>query len=63
MDLIRKELDELMGKSRNKTKEHYDDPEVQIELTFFYFFKICKFYLVSVCPFDFFANTKYDLGK
>lgn len=63
MDLLRKQLDELMGKNRDK-KEHYDDPEVQKKKIFdFYFFKICKFYLVSVCPFDLFANTKYDLGK
>jgi len=57
MDLLKQQLDELMGKDRNipvqdrnKRQEHYDDPEV------------CKFFLVSVCPHDLFPNTKCDLG-
>jgi len=57
MDLYRKELDELMRFGANTSlnegknpKEYYDDPEV------------CKYQLVSICPHDLFANTKYDLG-
>jgi len=58
MDHIRKELDQLMGKDRNKPlhhkedrQEHFSDPDV------------CKFYLVAFCPHDLFPNTKADMGK
>jgi len=58
MDLMREQLDELMGKQRNvpvsdrfKRKEHFSDPDV------------CKYFLVSFCPHDLFPNTKCDLGR
>mgnify|MGYP000878723620 CR=1 FL=1 len=57
MDHIRQELDQLMGKDRNKPlyirlakRDHFDDQD------------ICKFNLLSFCPNDLFPNTKADIG-
>ena len=56
VDYFKQELDELMGVNRNSAidsknrEEHYSNPDV------------CKYFLVSVCPYDLFPNTKYDLG-
>ena len=56
VDHFKFELDELMGVNRNAAvhaklrEEHYYNSEV------------CKYFLVSVCPYDLFPNTKYDLG-
>ncbi len=54
---IRKTLDELLGKERNKplnekikSKTHFDQPE------------ICKFFLLDFCPYELFTNTKNDIG-
>lgn len=56
VSILAKKLDELMGKDRNKpillSKNSLDLNDDEI----------CRFYLVSVCPYDFFTNTKYDLG-
>jgi hypothetical protein len=46
-----------MGKNRNAPlnsrlkEEYYTDPDV------------CKYFLVSICPYELFPNTKYDLGQ
>jgi RNA-binding protein Luc7-like 2 len=57
MDHIRQELDQLMGKDRNRPlyvrlarRDHFDDSG------------ICKFNLISFCPNDLFPNTKDDIG-
>ena len=57
VDYFAQELNELMGINRNAPvnarliEENYNDPGV------------CKYYLVSVCPYELFPNTKYDLGQ
>lgn len=57
VDILSKRLDELMGKDWNKpTKIYKEKIDLNDE-------EICKFFLVSVCPYDFFPNTKYDMGE
>ena len=57
MDTMRAQLDELMGKDRNKLPNekpkrtlHFTDSEV------------CKYYICGFCPHHLFTNTKSDLG-
>ncbi|GAB5365953.1 hypothetical protein AAMO2058_001102700 [Amorphochlora amoebiformis] len=58
MDTQRALLDQLMGKERNasfeereKMQRHFWDDDV------------CKYFLVGLCPYDLFKNTKSDLGE
>ncbi len=58
MEFLRIQLDNIMGKDRNKSQnemkimdEHYSAPDV------------CKYFLISFCPHDLFPNTKQDLGS
>mmetsp|Transcript_19263 Transcript_19263/g.28769 ORF Transcript_19263/g.28769 Transcript_19263/m.28769 type:complete len:321 (-) Transcript_19263:213-1175(-) len=58
MDTQRLLLDQLMGKERNasfeereKMQRHFWDEDV------------CKHYLVGLCPYELFKNTKSDLGE
>ena len=75
MDHIRQELDQLMGKDRNKPlfirlarRDHFDDQDVSISIkimpyvNYFLLVQICKFNLLSFCPNDLFPNTKADIG-
>eukprot|EP00467_Chlorarachnion_reptans_P024378 CAMPEP_0114500446 /NCGR_PEP_ID=MMETSP0109-20121206/7966_1 /TAXON_ID=29199 /ORGANISM="Chlorarachnion reptans, Strain CCCM449" /LENGTH=331 /DNA_ID=CAMNT_0001678103 /DNA_START=71 /DNA_END=1064 /DNA_ORIENTATION=+ len=58
MDAQRALLDQLMGKERNasfeereKMQRHFWDDDV------------CKYFLVGLCPYELFKNTKSDLGE
>ena len=58
MEFLKIQLDNIMGKDRNKSakellkdEERYNNPDV------------CKYFLVSFCPHDLFPNTKQDLGS
>ena len=76
MDHIKQELDQLMGKDRNKPlfvrlarRDHFDDQDVRnnhskflFSPSLFRFFQICKYNLLSFCPNDLFPNTKADIG-
>jgi RNA-binding protein Luc7-like 2 len=58
MDLLKQELDELMGKDRNMTlKEKLKRKEKFTDVN------VCKYNLVSLCPHNLFPNTKFDLGE
>ena len=55
-DKWKEDLDKILGKNRNQkitrsNTEHYSDNTV------------CKIFLVSECPYDYFPNTKYDMGR
>jgi len=59
MDLLRAQLDELMGKDRNllpsqksrNSQLHFSDKNV------------CKYFICGFCPHDLFTNTRSDLGS
>ena len=57
MDLLRAQLDEMMGKDRNKLPN--ERPQQTIRFTDS---RVCKYYICGFCPNDLFVNTKSDIG-
>lgn len=55
MDSQRELLDALMGINRNQDKS-------EVEISDYHDDKVCKFYLMGVCPHEMFVNTKLDCG-
>ena len=55
MDSQRELLDSLMGINRNNDRENEEISDYRDE-------RVCKFYLVGMCPHEMFVNTKMDCG-
>eukprot|EP01099_Mayorella_cantabrigiensis_P002168 TRINITY_DN194_c0_g1_i4.p1 TRINITY_DN194_c0_g1~~TRINITY_DN194_c0_g1_i4.p1 ORF type:complete len:216 (-),score=49.21 TRINITY_DN194_c0_g1_i4:767-1327(-) len=58
MDLIRAQLDELMGKDRNLLPSQ-KSRNAQLH---FWDKNVCKYFICGFCPHDLFTNTRSDLG-
>jgi len=57
MDLVRKQLDALMGSNRN------GELGQGVRTTKFTDADVCHYYLCGLCPHELFVNTKMDLGE
>ena len=57
MDLLRAQLDEMMGKDRNKLPN--ERPQQTIRFTDP---RVCKYFICGFCPNELFVNTKSDIG-
>lgn len=55
LDSQRELLDSLMGINRNHDREEEELNDFRDE-------KVCKFYLLGMCPHEMFVNTKMDCG-
>lgn len=72
MDVIRQQLDELMGKDRNLlvcccgcdllVTDHLQPHEKKGRGPHFTDSEVCKNYICGFCPSELFTNTKSDLG-